>query len=168
MRWMPLLLLIPLAAGAVQIEQQVTTDLGSSAGPAQLIAGDIGTPTIGASGHSASVALSGLPAVVDDILRLDSTDASWQVHAEVVSYSGWSVLESMTVSLADGILTEPQIIINLGVLTQSVGSIVDLPTLGDTQLRVVGLGTGTMSLNLVLTPDGGGAELRYRVDLTVS
>lgn len=169
MRWLPLLLLIPLAAGAIEVRQDVVADLENAAGPAQIIAGDIGTPTIGASGHSASVSLGGLPVLANDILRLDSGDDAWQVHVELVTESGWSVLESITLSLTDGILTEPQVVINLGVLTQSTGNPVDLPEITtDTEVRVVGLGTGDVSFDLVLTPDGGGAELRYRVDLTVS
>lgn len=169
MRWLVLAIcIVPFAAASISIEQTVQQDLASAAGPAQLAAGDIGTPTIGASGHSASVALGSLPVLANDVLTLVSTDDSWQVHVEWVSQSGWSVLESMTLSLADGILVEPQIIINLGVLSQSAGDAVDLPEITtDTEVRVVGLGTGSLSFDLVLTPDGGGAELRYRVDLTV-
>lgn len=166
--WAVAVVLLPLAAASVQVHQDVAVTLGSQDPLAPLVAGDIGTATIGASGASASVDLGSLPLLsANDILRLDSSDAGWQVHAELVSQSGWGVLESITVSLADGLLTEPQIVINLGSLTKSSGLPVDLPSTGDTEVRVIGSGGGTMAFDLVLTPDGGGPEVRYAVSLTV-
>ncbi len=164
MRWWPLLLLLPVVQAGILQEQHTRLDLASQAPNVVLLGGDIGTPNLGASGTSAAPAVA-LPLVADDFLRLDATTTTWEVHAELVSQSGWAVTESITISLDDGTLLEPQIDITLGVVTQTVGLDVALPAV-DTQVLVSGLGTGTLSFDLVLTPPSGGVEVRYRIDLS--
>jgi hypothetical protein len=157
------------AHGAVSVREDVSVTAAAQAPFAPLEGGDIGAPTLGASLTSATVTLGSMPVLVaNDFLRLDSTDAAWQVHAELTAQSGWSALEAITISLADGVLTRTQIAISLGAVGQAVGLPVDLPTTGDTELRVIGTGTGMVSLDLVLQRDGGASPtIRYAVTLTV-
>jgi len=165
-----LVLLAPLAMGAVSLRQDVTTNLGVQTAFAQLTGGDIGSTSIGASGTSATVTLNSLPLLTaNDILRLDSTNSAWSVKAQLVSQSGWGATESITISLADGLLTESQIVISLGSVTKTVGNLVDLPVGStDTEVRVIGVGTGSITFDLVLQPDSQpGPTLRYSVTLTV-
>lgn len=163
-------LLVPLATAGVVQRSVVDVEAANSVGPAILAAGDIGSANLGASATSATVTLGSLPLLTaNDILKLPSTDDSWNVHAELVSQSGWGALESITISFADGAVVEPQIAISLGGVTRVVGAAVDLPEVGSgTEIRVLGSGKGSVTFDVVLEPDGGGAELRYRIVLQVT
>lgn len=164
-------LLLPLAIAQPVLAMEGAVTVGAATPQHTLQAGDIGTATIHASGTGASVALSSFPILgSDDILKIASTNASWQVHAELVSQSGWtSLLESVTVSLWDGAQTQTQIQISqLSGVTQSSGADVNLPTGTPAEVRVEGLGTGSVTLDLVLTVDGTtNPKLLYRVSLVV-
>ncbi len=167
-RWLTVLL-VPLAAAAVSMGQGVTVDSASQQGPITLQQADVGTATVGSSGTSASVSLGTLPLAADDMLDLSSSDASWQVSARLVSFTGYAGgLDTITLALRDGILTEAQVVVVAGIATQTSGAPIDLPTGSPAELTVVGVGAGTVDIELVATPDGGGPSLVYQVSLDSS
>lgn len=169
----PLLLVLALVvfasvAAGVSVQTQATVDAAADPPTVTLAAGDLGTPTLGASATSADVAVADLPLLTpDDVLRLQGGPTGWSVRAELVEETGWGgLVADVTVSLSDGSTSSGQVhVTNLGVL-QSTGTPVAFTTGTDVELRVVGDGTGVLSLDLVLDP-GGGVGLRYRVDVTV-
>lgn len=171
MRLLPLLLLVPLvpaATAGLSIQQEATVEAAAGAPAVTVEAGDLGTATLGASATGATVALGSLPLLVaDDFLRLHGGPAGWSVHAELVGRSGWTSLAAdVTVSLSDGSTSANQVrVTNLGVLRSS-GTPLAFTDGTPVELRVLGEGTGTLVLDLVLDP-AAGLELRYRVTLTV-
>ncbi len=167
-RWLAILL-VPVAAAALSMDQDVAVVGASQAGPVTLQQADVGTATIGSSGTSASVSLGTLPVAADDMLDLSSSDASWNIHARLVSFTGYAGgLDTITLALRDGVLTETQVVVVAGISTQTVGSAVDLPTGSPAELTVVGVGAGSIDIELVATPDGGGPSLIYAVSLDSS
>lgn len=168
----PLLLLAPLAAGAISAQQDVQVATAIQAPFAILSGGDKGTATIGASGTTASISVADSAILTaDDVLDITSSDSSWQLRAEYVSHTGLGGLTtSLTVSLNNGLLDPAQILIANGAVTQLTGTAIPLATAQDTELLAVTtlLASGSVTFELVMAKDGGGATLRYPVTLTVT
>ncbi len=171
-RWVALVLIVPVAVGSVAVDQAASINSTSQDGFATLAQADKGVATIGTSGTQASVTVAAADILLsDDILDIISTDDSWQVHAEYRTHSGFAgVLDSITLRLNDGVGSEIEIIVANGVATKTAGLPVDVPTVGQTELRALATVTasGTLELDLVLTKDAGpGPTLRYPVTIIV-
>ncbi len=172
MRWLAMVLMVPLAVAGVTVDQGASIDSTSQEAFATLAQADKGAAIIGASGTQATVTVAATSILVsDDILDIVSSDAAWQVHAEYRSHTGFTgLLESITLHLHDDIGSQLEIIVANGVATKTGGLPVDLPTASAAELR--GLATltasGTVELDLVLTRDAGsGPTLRYPVTIIV-
>ncbi|HLF15908.1 MAG TPA: hypothetical protein VI796_00525 [Candidatus Thermoplasmatota archaeon] len=164
------LLVAGLAQGGVLLEEQVATS-PSAAIPVTLAAGTSGSTTLGASATSAATTAS-LPVVGSiTVLKVERATGSWSVRIEALSATGFSVLESATVTLV-GATTQAQVVVTAGSLTQSTGSTVVLDGT-TTTLTVLAagtfLGTGILDMRIVLVPSAGPQpDLRYDYDLTFS
>lgn len=170
------LVLAPVVAGAVAMQQTVSVDTTSQAPFAPLSSGDAGVALVGASQTSASVTVSAASvATANDILDITSSDDSWQVHAEYLSHSGFSdplLTPTFTLSLREGATSVDQVRVVDGVATVTSGGPVDLVTTHDTELfaqsSLLSL-SGSLQIQLILTPDAGsGPTLRYDVSITVA
>lgn len=170
-RWLLLGLAAPVVVAGLLLQQDVLIDSTSQDGFATLSQADQGSTIIGTSATQADITVSAASILIeDDILDITSTDDSWQVHAEFISHTGFTgLLTTFTLRLDDGTTSRTQIIIADGAATQTEGLAVDLPTTGDTEVRAVTTvgASGTLELELVLTPDAGGPTLRYPVSVTV-
>ncbi len=171
-KWLILVLIVPVALANVAVGQDASINSTSQDAFATLAQADKGVATIGTSATQASITVAAADILLsDDILDIVSTDDSWQVHAEYRSHTGFAgVLDSITLRLNDGVGSETEIIVANGVATKTGGLPVDVPTVGQTELRALATATasGTLELDLVLTKDAGpGPTLRYPVTIIV-
>lgn len=165
--------LIPLAFGALVIQQRLTAD-PSAAVPATLTAGAVGTPTIGASGTSAAVTYLSLGSAATMLNVADGAGTpAWNVQVKAISVTGLGVTDSVTVVLRLGANVQTQVVATgLSGITQSIGTAITLPNGGGPiEIRASGgvlLGTATATLQVVLTPAAGGTmSLTYPVTFTL-
>ncbi len=162
-------LLIPslIAAGVTELHHAaVQTHAGAP--QVTLSGGDIGTPTIGASASSATVSIGTLPLLVaNDALRITTTSPGWTVHAEFIDSSGFTgLLEEITIRLTAGATSQTQIRDSYLGLLQASGTQVPLEPDTPVEMRLIGQGTGSLSLELILVPTTG-IEIRYPITVTV-
>ncbi len=153
--------LATLAAGAVSIQETVTTS-PSAAIPVTLASGTAGSTTLGASATSATTTGVSLPGVGSaQALKVVHGAAGWQVQVQLVGVSGTGALDSMTVVLS-GATTQTQVAVTLGSVTQSIGTAVALPAAGpDIQVLAAGtcVATCTFTLRILVTPSGASAPV---------
>lgn len=153
--------LIPLAFGALVIQQRMTANPEATV-PATLSAGAVGTPTIGASGTSASVTYLTLGSVATILNVADgSATPEWNVQVKALGVSDLGATDTLTVVLRLGANVQTQVVANgVGGITQDIGTAITLPDGGGPiEIRVAGgilAGTATATLQVVLTPAAGG------------
>ncbi len=152
-RLVPLTLVLALtaASAALTIQQDVAVSPQSGTPPATLAAGADGSTTLGSSATSATTSVNPPLLGSAQALLVEPGASDWDVHMEVLSISGFSVLESATVTL--GGQTQAQV--TLGSLVQDSGIDVLLDNASsDRAVQVSGDGTGTFEMQFVLTPAG--------------
>lgn len=167
------LVFLPLSLSAPLVRETVTTN-PSAAIPVTLAAGAVGSATIGTSATSASVTYLTLGGSAELLKIQDSTGTpAWNVQVKAISASGFGALDSLTIVLKLGATTQTQVVVaGLSVITQSIGTAVALPDGGGPiQVLAAGgvlLGTAAVTLQVVLTPAGGGTMvITYPVTFTL-
>lgn len=168
--WLPILAAILVAsgaAGALVQRNDVTTTPVSKDPPVTLAAGTSGTTTLGASGTSAATTAT-MPVVgAVSALKIHKVSGDWDVSLALVSATGFSSLESVTVSLVGG-TTRTQVVVALGSATQTSGIPV---TLSGADVTVSATGTagvtGVLVLQVRMVPSGQSAPtMAYAYTLT--
>jgi hypothetical protein len=153
------LLLAGVAAATVVQKQAVTTNPTAKAPVNALAAGAVGTTQLGGSLASATTTKSGLIATPQEILKVKKGASDWDVKLQYVSSSGFGALDSATVRIS-GIAIQSQVVIALGVVTQTTGTAVNLPSTGSDQaIQVSGTkvsgGSSVLTMQVQLIPHGG-------------
>jgi hypothetical protein len=167
-----LLLAIP-ADAAVQAQYSVAVPMQSKAPPLLLAAGATGTTQLGASQASATTTRATMPATVQEVLVVKKGESGWDVRVRVDSATGFGNLDSATVSILVGAVSQPQVVVTAGAVTQATGTVLSLlPSGGDLSVRLVGTklssGPSTLQMTIVLVPTGGqGPVVSYSYSLTV-
>lgn len=154
------LVLVAVGASAAIVQRQdVQFDSASKATPVAMAAGASGTTTLGTSLASAATTRAGLPVSFQQVLVLQKDTTDWDVRIRLDQASGFGALDSATVQLSDGIATANQVVVSLGSVTQSIGSILTLAASGsDLSIRVVGTKTSAgplvLSMTVLVVPSG--------------
>ncbi|MEA3191522.1 MAG: hypothetical protein QOD77_2104 [Thermoplasmata archaeon] len=170
LRWLPALavaiLVVSGVAGALVQRSDITATPVSKAPPVTLAAGTSGTTTLGASATSAATTVSIVVGAVSP-LKVHKVSGNWDVSLALVSATGFSALESVTVNLV-GSSTQTQVVVVLGTATQTQGIPI---TLSGADLTVTATGTagvtGVLNLQVRMVPNGQSIPLvTYTYTLT--
>lgn len=169
-----LLLLVSAATATVVQQEDVAVTPRAATPPVTLGAGATGTTTLGASATSASTTHTGLPVLAQEVLLVKKGTASWDVRVRLNSITGFGALDSATVQLVLGATTQVQGVVTLGVITQTVGTVISLPSSGsDMSVKVLGTKTSAgplvMSMTVLLAPAGSSLPaVSYTYTLTLT
>jgi hypothetical protein len=168
------LLLAAPALAALTAREDVAFAPAAKTPPVTLAAGATGTTTLGASGTTASTTRSGLPIAYQEVLLMQEGSASYDVQVRLDTATGFGALDSATLRLVRGAVTQVQNAVTLGVVTQTIGTPVTLPPSGaDISVQVIGTkvsgGSSVLGMTILLSPTGSSLPaISYRYTLTIT
>ncbi len=165
-------LVLPSVLAAQSVREDIDTSVANAI-PVTLASVGAGSTSLGASATSASTTGVTLPlSGSTNVLSVVHGVKSWSVTVRLVSASGLGALDNAIVAINDGTTTRNQVIVVLGVVTQSQGTALTLSSAGPnitilTSGSVVGTATYTLRVQMVPT-SGTGAVLEYAYTLGVT
>lgn len=170
-----LAVLLLAAAATAGLVQRIDVAVAPAAAtpPVTLGAGASGTTTLGASLTSAATTRAGLPVLATEVLQVRKGSASWDIRVRLDSATGFGSLDSATVQLVLDATTQTQAVVTLGVVTQTQGLPITLPSSGsDISVKVLGTkvsaGSSVLAMTLLVAPSGGQPVASYTYTLTIT
>lgn len=171
---MLILLAAALAGATTSHREDVTVSPAALAPRVTLGAGATGTTTLGSSLASATTTKSGVIALGQEVLQIKKGTGDWDTRMNLVSATGFGTLDSVTVKEILGATTQPQVIVALGVVTQTTGTAINLLASGsDISLTLSGTkvssGSSVLTMQVIMTPHSGTQPtITYSYTLTIT